>query len=175
MTCRSVCLLSGLLIFTCPANLMAESSEEIPKFDPERFFTGHTRSWGAVENWEGNPVQVVTTETWGHLINGRLQLEQDLHVGGKRVQHRSWSLCRIDSHHFEATANDMVGTAKATVNGNTLSWTFVLAIKPGNSLFNIQMTQHMYLEPGGRTMVNRSVVRKFGFIVAEVTEEFHRM
>lgn len=174
MTIRALCILVGLTLFSSAMGSLAKSPEPIPEFDPTTFFTGHTYSWGVLENRSGEPTEVVTTKTWGHMIHGTLQLEQDLHIGQKPAQHRSWKLWRIDSSHFKATANDMVGSATATVTGNTLSWTFVLALKPGNPLLNVQMTQHMYLEPGGKTMVNRSVIRKWGIIVAEVTEEFDR-
>ncbi len=75
---------------------------------------------------------------------------------------------------YEATANDLIGTARGRVDGNHFSWTFRLATKPGNPLFNVRMTQHMYLQPDGRTMVNRSVIKKWGILLTEVTEQFRR-
>ncbi len=37
------------------------------------------------------------------------------------------------------------------------------------------MTQHMYLQPDGRTMINRDTIRKFGIAIAGVTEEFRHL
>ncbi len=34
------------------------------------------------------------------------------------------------------------------------------------------MSQNMYVIPHGKTMIIRSVLRKFGFIVAQITEQF---
>ncbi len=145
-----------------------------PAFDPMNFFTGHTRSWGVFENTRGEPAERITTETWGRVVNGELRLEQDLWVGSKPRSHRSWRIRRIDAHHFEATANDVVGTARGVASGNAFFWSFTLALKPGNPLFNIRMTQHMYLQPDGKTMINRDTIRKFGIAVAGVTEQFRR-
>ena len=146
-----------------------------PAFDPLRFFNGHTRSWGVFENTKGEPTERITTETWGRMVKGELHMEQDLFIGNKPRSHRSWKMRRLDAHHFEATANDVVGTARGVASGNAFFWTFTLALKPGHPLFNVRMTQHMYLQPDGRTMINRDTIRKFGIVVAGVTEQFRRL
>ena len=146
-----------------------------PIFDPMRFYEGHTRSWGVFENGKGEPTERIVTETRGRLVGGELRMEQDLFMGSKPRQHRSWRMRRIDAHHFEATANDMVGTAHGEAWGNMFTWSFTLALKPGNPLFNVAMTQHMYLQPDGKTMINRDRVTKFGIFVAGVTEEFRHL
>jgi hypothetical protein len=47
----------------------------------------------------------------------------------------------------------------------------VLARSPGNSLMDVTMSQWMYRLPDGSIMI-RTTISKFGFIVAEVTEQF---
>ena len=150
-------------------------ADERPTFDPLKFYTGHTRSWGVFENTKGEPTERITTETWGRMVNGELRMEQDLYIGSKPRSHRSWRMRRIDAHHFEATANDVIGTVRGEAHGNAFFWSFTLALKPGNPLFNVRMTQHMYLQPDGNTMINRDTIRKFGIVVAGVTEEFRRL
>jgi hypothetical protein len=146
-----------------------------PVFDPMEFFTGHTRSWGVFENRRGEATGIIRTETHGRIVAGELRMEQDLFFSGKPPQHRSWRMHRIDAHHFVATANDLVGTARGESRGNVFVWSFVLATKPGNPLGNVRMTQRMYLQPDGRTMINRDTIQKFGFVVAEVTEQFRKL
>jgi len=146
-----------------------------PIFDPMTFFTGHTRSWGAIEGPSGEATDVVRTETFGQIVHGELRLEQDLHFGHKPIQHRSWRMRRLDPHHFVATANDMVGEALGESRGNAFVWGFTLAAKPGHPLYNVRMTQRMYLLPDGRAMINRSAIRKLGIVIAEVTEEFRKV
>ena len=145
-----------------------------PTFDPLKFFTGHTRSWGVFENMRGEPTQRIRTETWGRMVGGVLHMEQDLYIGTRPRSHRSWRMRRIDAHHFTATANDVVGTARGVASGNAFFWSFTLALKPGNPLCNVRMTQRMYLQPDGRTMINRDTIRKFGIAVAGVTEQFRK-
>ncbi len=151
----------------------AEFAGSSPAFDPMRFFTGHTRSSGVFENRAGEPTKRVRTETRGRMALGELRMEQDLFTDGEPRQHRSWRMRRLDAHHFEGTANDIIGKVRGEARGNYFRWTFTLALKPGNPLFNVRMTQHMYLQPDG-TMLNRSTIRKFGIVVAQVSEQFRR-
>ncbi len=146
-----------------------------PVFEPDKFFTGRTESTGVMENRGGNPIRVVTTKTNGTWKDNVLRIEQDLTIGGDPPFHRSWRLRRIDSHHFEATANDIVGTARGEAWGNVFHWTFTLAASPGNPLANVRMSQWMYLQPDGKTMVNHTTFRKAGIVLTQVTEQFRRI
>jgi hypothetical protein len=144
-----------------------------PLLDPASFFTGEAESSGVMENRGGEPMEKVTTKTAGHWEDQVLVLEQDLTMGQKR-QHRSWRIRRLDAHHFQATANDIVGTAGGEAYGNAFHWSFTLALSPGNPLANVTMSQWMYLQPDGRTLINHTTIRKLGFVVAQVTEEFRK-
>lgn len=145
-----------------------------PRFDPIAFFTGTTKSSGVIENRGGSPTQRVETKTRGRLSGEILELEQDLAFSDGKRQHRSWRIRRIDPHFYEATANDMVGSARGEAYGNVFHWSFRLALSPGNPLGNVRMTQWMYLQPDGKTMINHTTIRKFGIVVAQVTEQFRR-
>ena len=154
-----------------PSPTVADPS---PAFDPMVFFTGHVRSWGVFENGRGAATEIIKTDCWGRMIHGELRMEQDLYFGNHPRQHRSWRMRRLDAHHFEATANDLIGIARGESSGNAFVWSFTLATKPGHLLYNVRMTQRMYFQPDGRTMINRDTIRKFGFLLAEVTEEFRK-
>lgn len=153
---------------------VAEFAGGRPVLDPAQFFSGHARSTGVMENRGGAPTQPVTTTTTGTWEGATLHLEQDLFVGDAKPQHRSWRIRKSDAHHFEATANDMVGTARGEAYGNVFHWSFTLALSPGNPLVNVQMSQWMYLQPDGRTLINHTTIRKLGLVLAQVTEQFRR-
>lgn len=103
-----------------------------------------------------------------------LRLEQDLSFSDGVRQHRSWRIRKVDAHHYEATANDIIGIARGEARGNTFNWSFVLALSPGNPLANVRMTQTMSLQPDGRSLVNHTTIRKLGVVVARVNETFRR-
>ena len=140
-----------------------------PTFDPVQFFTGHVTSWGVVER-SGQPTDVVVTDCVGEPEGAGLHLTQKLTVGAD-VSHREWHVTRTAQDHYAATANDMVGTAQGVSSGRAFHWSWVLATKPGHSLFDVTMDQWWYLLDDG-TMMNRTTVSKLGITIAQVSEHF---
>ena len=146
-----------------------------PPFDPLVYWTGHTHSWGVVENRDGTPSEIVQTDCIGEAEGpDGLHMRQTLTEGDGTVSHRDWHLRRTSPGHFTATANDMDGTAAGVAAGRVFHWSWVWARKPGNALLNVTMSQWMYGMPDG-TMMNRTMVSKLGVIVAEVSEQFSRV
>ena len=144
-----------------------------PVLDPLAFFTGHTHSWGVLENRSGQPTAFLTTDGEGQLQDGLLHMQQRIALSDGTVQHRDWQLRRTSPGRYEATANDMVGTAQGEAAGRAFHWRFTIALSPGNALKNVGFEQWMFLMEDG-TLVNRTTISKLGVILAEVTEQFSR-
>lgn len=143
-----------------------------PQFDPVVFFRGRAHSWGVLENRSGQPTDIVRTETSGEAEGADgLHMMQTLYVGSDAPQQREWHMRRTGPGTFEATANDMVGTAIGTAAGPAFHWQWTLATAPGNDLKNVVMDQWMYLYDDG-SMMNRTTVRKLGIVLIEVSERF---
>jgi hypothetical protein len=87
------------------------------------------------------------------------------------TQQRDWILWRSGADRFDATANDMVGTARGISDGGIFHWRWKLARSPGNALMDVEMSQWMYRLEDGSVMI-RTTISKFGVIVAEATEQF---
>jgi hypothetical protein len=168
-------ILPVLLSSACSTMQPSDFASEKPSFDPIRFFTGKTRSNGVRENRAGQPVAQVFTSTSGKMAGDILYLEQDLRFvskGKTETSHRSWQLRQTGPHTYAGTANDIIGTATGEAHGNTFHWSFPLALSPGNPLTTIRMSQWMYLQPGGETMLNHTTISKAGMVVSQVTETF---
>jgi hypothetical protein len=145
-----------------------------PAFDPIAFFDGHTHSWGVIESRSGAPAERIVTDSHGEKDGtDRLRMVQHLSFQDGTAQQRDWTLWRNGPDRFEATANDMVGTAKGETDGRIFHWQWVLARSPGNILMNVTMNQWMYRMDDGSVLI-RTTISKLGFIVAEVTEQFTR-
>jgi len=145
-----------------------------PIFKPETFFGGDTHSWGIFETRSGDPSKLLHTQTRGHWEGGVLKFEQDLEIQGSKKSHRSWVVRRLDAHHYSATGTGIIGTARGEARGNAFHLDFTIDAIPGNPLAHLHMSQWMYLQPDGVTMVNRDTLTKAGIIVAEITEQFHK-
>ncbi|MDZ4707667.1 MAG: DUF3833 family protein [Saprospiraceae bacterium] len=146
----------------------------VPILDPVKFFGGHTYSVGVLEARNGKPSERITTKTTGVYANGILSLEQELYPEQGKQNHRSFKLKRIDAHHVESTGSDIDGIARGELYGNYFTWSFRLKIADKGLVQHVNMTQHMFLMPDGNTLMIRSIIRKFGIIVKEITEQFHK-
>jgi hypothetical protein len=143
-----------------------------PAFDPVAFFSGHVKSWGVVEDRSGAPEERVETDCVGTSDGADgLTMVQHLNIQGDKPVVRRWSLRRLGDGRFEATANDMVGTAVGSVTGRMFHWQWVWARSPGDPLMNVTMSQWMYRMDDGSALV-RTTISKLGVILAEVTEQF---
>jgi hypothetical protein len=172
--CRAI--LCGVVLMAGVGCAMspADFSRSGPIFDVQKFYTGHTRSTGVVETRGGKPLKPVFTETWGRMHNGVLTLVQDIRMGEEKPRRRVWQIRRVDTHRYAATTESVVGMARGESHGNAFRFSYTLALQPGNPLAHVRMTHWMYLQPDGRTMLNRVTVRKAGFVVAQISEVFVR-
>lgn len=163
---------AGHVMAGCASLTPEQFAGEKPDFNPMAYFTGRTHSWGVFENRAGQPRRPFQTRCVGRMKGGVLLLDQEFTYDDGQRQERHWRIRRVDAHHYEATANDVVGTATGTAYGRAFHWEYTVALKPGDPLFNVRLQQWMYLQEGGRTLLNRGTVRTFGIQVAQITEQF---
>jgi hypothetical protein len=169
-------LLIALAIFCggCAGRPIASFERARPTFDPMTFFAGHTHSWGVFETRSGQPKSLLRTSTDGRVAADGLHFEQDLAFEDGKKKHRSWLIHRLDAHHYTATGTGIVGIARGAAYGNAFHLEFTLDAAPGNPLGHLHMSQWMYLQSDGVTMVNRDTLTKAGIIVTEITEQFRK-
>lgn len=171
----SLLVVCAAVAFTAACDRTSRPSASVvsgPPFDPVAFFDGHTHSWGVIESRSGAPTEWIVTDSHGEVDGAnRLRMVQHLSFQDGTRQDRDWLLWRSDSGGFEATANDMVGSAKGQADGGIFHWQWVLVRSPGNDLMDVTMSQWMYRMPDGSVMI-RTTISKFGVILAGVTERF---
>jgi hypothetical protein len=168
----TLCVTAGLIASCDHKPAESATARTGPAFDPVVFFDGHTMSWGVIENRSGAPTESIVTDSHGWINAARqLRMVQHLSFQDGKTQERDWTLWRTGPDRFEATANDMVGSATGETDGRMFHWEWVLARSPGNPLMNVTMSQWMYGLEDGSAMI-RTTISKFGVIVAEVTERF---
>ena len=167
-------VLSFFVLASCSSLKPESFSSTTSTTDPIKFFGGHTHSTGVIESPNGKPSERITTQTAGVFANGILRMEQDLHSEDSKPTHRNFTFKIIDAHHVDATGSDIAGTAHGELYGNYFTWSFRLKVADKGLIHHVNMTQCMYLMPDGKTLIIRSIIRKFGIIVKEITEQFHK-
>ena len=164
----------GLIVDGCASKPVNAFERGRPIFKPEKYFAGHTHSWGVFETRSGKPTQILHTETRGLWDGKILHFEQDLFFEHDKNQHRSWLIRRLDEHHYSATGTGIVGVALGEAYGNVFHLNFTLDALPGNPLGHLHMSQWMYLQTDGVNMVNRDTLTKADVILTEITEQFRK-
>ena len=172
--------LMALVGFLCASGCSSLKPEDFSNastlFKPDEYFLGNVRSWGVLENRNGEPRSRFTTESVGTRdASGDTRIRQTFTSEDGKKQERLWRVRRLDDHRYEGTANDVVGTARGIAYGNAFRWKYTIALKPGNPFSHVHLKQWMYLPEGSQTVFTRAVVTKFGFTVGEITESFQKV
>ena len=134
-----------------------------PTFDPLAFFTGPSRGEGTLKII-ARPSVAIRVESHGRPDGkGGIILDQTIREGAKPARQRRWVLRRTSPTTMAGTITDAPGPVAGRLDGDRL----ILAYRMKDGL---KAEQVLTIQPGGRSLVNRMTVRKFGLPVARVEE-----
>ncbi len=118
-----------LSISGCAALQPPDFSKSQTHFELDRYFVGHSRSWGVFEDPHRQPKRYFACDSYGKRdSSGDLVLTQHFQFSDGKTQERAWHIHRADASHWEATANDMIGVAKGEGAGNAFSWEYTITV-----------------------------------------------
>ena len=144
-------------------------------FRPGMYFAGRTHSEGVIRDAFGKVTGRLSGSTHGRRqSDGSTVFDQTIRFDDKTSLDRRWRVVRTGPHTIEATATDLVGAAEGRIDGRTLHLASTVRLDDGNPLTDVDFDQTMVLAPDGRTMLNHSVVSKFGIVVRYIDERFVR-
>jgi len=166
--------LATLALIGCQDMRIEDFSGREPRLELFSYFDGRSRAWGIFEDRFGRLRREFTVDIVGRRDGADgFVLEEDFVYADGEIQRRVWRLRRTGPDTFEGTADDVVGVAQGRTAGNALNWRYVLALKVGESTWNVDFDDWMFLQPDG-VMINRARVSKWGFDIGEVTLSFQR-
>ncbi len=145
-----------------------------PRFEPEKYFAGRTRSWGVIEPRFFGAKREFTAAADGQLRGNELRLDQRFTFADGKTQRRVWTIRRLDEHRYEGTADDVRGVARGEAYGNALRWEYTLAVPVGGTTVDMNFSQWMLLQPRNLIM-NRVRISKYGITVGTVSEFFQKL
>ena len=159
-------LLAAVLGGCAPALRPSSFEGSAPEMRPEIFFAGATSSSGVLENRSGAPTRRFHVKGTGlTLPDGSFRLDQSVTFDQGAPEIRTWVMRRLDSHHYTATLTDASGAVEGEAYGNLFHLRY-----PMKTPFGGHMEQWMYLQPDGRTVMNKATIRLFGVVVAHLSE-----
>lgn len=139
-----------------------------PELNVKTFFNGTLEAGGIVKNREGEVTRYFNATikaTWRDDIG---TLDETFVFSDGETQKRIWQLREIDASTFSASANDVVGSSTLRTAGNALFLKYVLQVPYKGSTIDLKVDDKMYLV-NDNTLLNESIMTKFGFEVAYVT------
>lgn len=152
-------------------------AKEQPPLDLRRYFDGGIEGHGAFLNRSGVAERrfvVRVKASWQGEVG---TLDEDFVWSDGKTEKRIWSLRPVPGQpgRWTGTAADVVGEARGTVAGNALNWTYALRLKTeGGSTYHIDFDDWMVLIDE-RVLLNRAVLRFWGFKVGEVLLSFRKI
>ena len=146
---------------------------EQPELRLEEYFNGKLDAWGMFQQRDGKVVKrfkVIVDARW-EGDQGILD-EQFTYSDGTN-QHRIWRIEKTGPESYTGTADDVVGVASGKVAGNSLHWIYTLKLPVDDKVYEVEFDDWMFLQQDG-VMINRSVMKKFGIRLGEVTLFFRK-
>ena len=161
-----------LLASGCATLTPQDYASEKPKLDLATYFNGKVEGWGMVQDRSGKVLRrmvVVLECTWK---GNEGVLDESFQWSDGKTEKRVWKI-RKDGDRYIGTAGDVVGEARGEASGNALRWNYVLALPVGDSVYNMDMDDWMWMIDD-KTMANRTTMSKLGVRVAEISIFFRK-
>ncbi len=169
-------ILGALLVALtgCTGVSVSDYAVEAPMLDPEVFFNGQLRAAGVVKNRGGKVIRRFTADIKAYWRDGVGTLEEDFVFDDNSEERRVWTLEPTEAGRYRATAPDVVGAGHADVSGNAMFLDYVLRVPYKDGTIDVRIDDRMYLVTPD-TLINESVMRKFGFRVGEILLSIERI
>lgn len=171
-------MLSTLFIAGCGISIDGSKyNKEQPVLDPLTFFAGNVKGWGIVQDRNGNVIQQFQVSLDGDIDqNGDLVLDEIFEYQiGSGLETRQWVIKRQQGEaSYEGRANDIISPASGKTFGNALQWRYDMDLPVDGSSYRVTFDDWMWQFNDG-AVINRSYIKKFGVVFAEVTIFFQKL
>lgn len=159
-----------VVLSACSVSIDGENyKSQQPAFVLESFFDGNVTAWGIVQNRSGQVVQRFVVNIDGSIQDGNLILDESFEYGlGDGPTQRVWTLVKNADGTYTGSAGDIAGTATGRSYGNAFNFVYKMDLDVDGSTYRVNFDDWFWAFDD-KTMMNRSYVKKFGIVMAEVT------
>jgi len=174
-TLRGLVVTALLLLLSACSGLSVE--QVVSTDEPlviERYFAGNTRAHGILFDRSGKATRHFKVNLHGTWDESKqlLVLDEDFTFNDGEQSQRQWRITRLADGSYSGEADDVNGKAVGSQKGNTLLWRYELNVPYKGDTIAIKFEDWMFLSDD--VLINRAVMRKFGFKVGEVLLSFDR-
>ena len=163
-----------LLIFlsNCSSKMKpTDFKDQKPRLIIEDFLSGNVKAWGVLQNRSGKVLRQFSADLNGNWNGKELVLDEKFIWSDGEIQSRQWKINKLDDNNYTGTATDVVGTAKGYSYGPAFKFEYVLLVPVKGKEMKITFDDWIFKQDDN-IAINRAVMKKFGFKVAELTVVF---
>ena len=172
---KSISLIISILLITSCSNNSGMKPEDFKNKEPrliiEEYLTGDVKAWGVLQNRSGKVTRQFSADLNGTWDGKKLILKEKFYWDDGEIQDREWTITKIDEHNYEGTAGDVVGKAKGYSYGSAFKFEYVLLVPVKGKELKITFDDWIFKQDE-KVAINRAIMTKFGFKVAELTVVF---
>ncbi len=133
---------------------------------------GRFAAHGLIFDYSGRAKSRFTADIEGNFTANGGALKERFVYGSGAEDRREWTIhVAADGKRFNATAPDVVGEATGELRGDVIRMTYRLRLPERAGGHVLDVVDWLYLMPDG-AIVNRSEMRKFGVLAAELMAVF---
>lgn len=170
---KTMLLLSSASLAGCSGIPVDSYSAERPEFLLEEYFNGTLDGWGMFQKRDGEVVKRFKVVVEGKWQGNQGVLDEHFTYSDGTLQRRVWRLTKTAGGEYLGEADDVIGVAKGRVAGNALRWNYTLNLPVDDKVYQVKFDDWMFLQEDG-VVINRSVMKKFGFRLGEVILFFRK-
>jgi len=145
--------------------------DQKPRLIIEDYLSGNVKAWGILQDRSGKVTRQFSADLNGMWNGKQLILNEKFNWNDGEIQKRQWIINKIDEHHYEGTAGDVVGKAKGYSYGSAFKFEYVLLVPVKGKDIKITFDDWIFMQDE-RVAINRATMTKFGIKVAELTVMF---
>lgn len=160
-------VVAALVLGGCTSVTVSEYRYETPTFIPESFFNGDLVAHGMLKDRAGRVTRRFIAQIDASWRDGVATLDERFVFADGEESQRVWTLQPDGPGKYIGTAGDVVGESPVTVAGNAMFLDYTLRVPYGDGTIDVKIDDRMYLIDAN-TLLNESVMRKFGFRVGEI-------
>lgn len=147
--------------------------DSLPLLRPSQFFRGNLEAHGMIQNRSGQVIRRFHARLIGQWQENKGELNEVFSFDDGETQTRQWLLVE-NGQSLTGTAEDVSGEAVGCFSGAALHWRYTLVINIKGKDVRISLDDRMYLIDD-HCLINRTVMRKFGLKVGEVTISIRKL
>ena len=166
----TIIIVSSMALSACSISIDGNNYKtQEPAFDLESFFTGKVTAWGIVQNRSGEIVQRFEVNIDGSINDGKLILDETFKYGvGDGPIKRIWTISQNADGTYTGNAGDIAGDATGISFGNAFNFSYEMDLTVDGGTYCVNFDDWFW-SFDDNNMMNRSYIKKFGIVMAEVT------